>query len=53
MHLTWGWGKVMASDREDISPWCLWAGQSGRWCFVLKLGSKNEGNEPGGRSFKM
>lgn len=28
---------------------CLWAAQFGRQCSVLKLGSKNEGKEPGGK----
>lgn len=45
----------MASDKEEqhASRGCFGAGHLGSLVLVLKLGSKNEGKEPGGRSFKQ
>lgn len=48
MHLTWG--GVLASNRgrqPRVSlVWTVWEA-----VFILKLGSENEGKDPGGRSF--
>lgn len=38
--------------RGMASCGCVGAGLFGRQCLELKLGSKNEGKEPGRRSFK-
>lgn len=49
--LNLGSGEV-ASNKEDVSPGCLWSGRSGRLCFVQKLGSKNEGKSLEGEALK-
>lgn len=52
MHLTRRGGGI--NQGGTAHPlWSLWAGQFRRQCSVLKLVSKNEGEEPGGRSFKI
>lgn len=54
MHLTRveGGGRWWHQTRNSIPTVESRAGQFGRQCLVLKFGSKNEGKEPGGRSFK-
>lgn len=53
MHLTSAVGWMASNEEQHLSCGCLGAGHLRSRVLVLKLGSEDEGKEPGGRSFKQ